>query len=77
MSNSGLLGIVNFALGDSFILLAFFLIESSLKSSPENFLGIIIGVVLGILGIVLAVVGLISMIRTQNQKAHPKNDSGY
>ena len=77
MNNSGLWGIINFALGDSFILVAFILIESSLKSSPENFLGLIIGILLAILGIVLAVIGLISIIRVQNQKAHVKNDSGY
>ena len=77
MSNSGLWGIINFALGDSFILISFVLIESSLKSSPENFLGLIIGILLAVVGIVLAVLGLISIIRARNQKAHVKNDSGY
>ena len=77
MSNSGLLGIVNFALGDSFILFSFFLIEASLKSSPENFFGIIIGIILAILGIALAILGLISIIKTQNKKAQTKNDAGY
>jgi hypothetical protein len=77
MGNSGLWGIVNFALGDSFILVSFFLIEASIRSSPENFLGLIIGIILAVVGIVLAALGLISIIRAQNQKAHVKNDSGY